>query len=147
MSYGATKDDRKSILSWLLFLFVIAIILVPMGFFLDWFSAPTKIFNPEHMAAMSRQVNDEYHALEASRQNVLSIRSKAEKMMTLYGEEYGKWPQGKRDEYLQLVEQETNALMSYNNACKQYEAMWDDKWREFSLTGVDDIPRTCELMN
>ena len=64
-------------------------------------------------------------------------------MALAYGEDMTNWPQGKRDEYLQLQAQVTNLSTSYNAQCGQYNALWEDEWR--SLPAPNDLPTHCEM--
>lgn len=140
-----TRADYGGSFAWILWLVFIAAILIVVGFGLKWFAAPTKIFDPDNMARLSRQANDSYQALAAQEQSVSVIRNKAEQMMIAYGEDMAKWPQGKRQEYLQLQAQVTNLIVAYNGACAKYKAMWQDEWRE--IAAPKDLPTTCAMLD
>lgn len=143
--YTPKRADYRGSFQWIVWGVVTVAMLVVGGFAVTWFAAPTKLFSPDRMAALSRQANDNYQALEAQRQSVATTRTKAEMMITAYGEDMGKWPQGKRDEYLQLQAQVNNLVIAYNNACAKYKAMWQDEWRAISAPG--DLPTTCQMLD
>lgn len=140
--YTPKRADYGGSFAWIVWLVVVIALLLIAGFALNWFSAPMRLFSPDRMATLSRQANDSYEALEAQRQNMTAVRAKADAMLDLYGD--GEWPQGKRDEYLQLQQQVTNLTMAYNAACAKYKAMWQDEWR--SVAAPRDLPTTCSML-
>jgi hypothetical protein len=143
--YTPKRADYGGVAAWILWLFFIAIVLIALGFALNWFAKPAELFSPDRFEMLSRQANESYQALEAQERSITAIRAKAEQMITAYGEDMSKWPQGKRDEYLQLQQQVTNLTVAYNAACARYKAMWQDEWRAISAPG--DLPTTCQMLD
>lgn len=139
-----TRADYGGSFAWIMWLVFIVAVLTIAGFGLKWFAVPTKLFDPDRMAMLSRQANESYQALAAQEQSVSVIRGKAEQMITAYGEDMSKWPQGKRQEYLQLQSQVTNLIVAYNASCARYKAMWQDEWR--AISAPMDLPTTCQML-
>jgi hypothetical protein len=128
-------------------IFIVGVVMVAMlgAYFLDWFSTPLELTSPDNLQRLSRQANDAWQALEAKQQTIINLEQQADLMVAAYGDDQSTWPQGKRDEYLQLMAQVTNLKASYNVQCGQYNAFWDDEWR--GIPAPNDIPTSCQFLN
>ena len=128
---------------WVLLAFVIGIVIIVLAFALGWIATPLDTMSAENTRRLSRQANDAWQALEAQRENILSVETQASDMILTYGEDQSTWPQGKREEYQQLRTQRQNRIAAYNTSCGQYNAMWQDEWR--AIPAPDDLPTACDL--
>lgn len=128
---------------WMAVFALIVVVALVIAYALGWFAKPMEVMGPDNIQRMSRQANDAWQALEAKQASIDAIETKAGQMVLAYGEDMTVWPQGKRDEYLQLQAQATNLSTSYNSQCGQYNAMWADEWR--SVPAPNDLPTHCEM--
>ena len=138
-------NNYAHIVRWLIFGTMFVALAMLLAFALDWIAAPLENNSPGNVKSLSRQANNAWEALNSQRESISVLDSRAEDMVLAYGEDQSKWPQGKRDEYLQLRQQYHNAIIAYNSACGQYRAMWSDEWR--SVPAPDDLPTTCEMIS
>ncbi len=142
------KPDRKLFgisVRWILLGAALVAVLVVVAYALGWFAKPFELTSPDNLQRLSREANDAWQALEAKQESIEELEEKAGLMVTAYGDDMTAWPQGKRDEYLQLQAQVTNLKTSYNNDCGQYNAFWLDEWR--SLPAPNDIPTRCDFLD
>lgn len=144
--YNDLKPNKSMFglaLSWLLFGVTVLIAILLLSYFLGWFAKPLEVMSPDNIERLSRQANEAWQALEAKEASIEQVESKANLMITAYGEDMKVWPQGKRDEYLQLQAQVTNLTTSFNAQCGQYNALWSDEWR--GIPAPDDLPTRCKM--
>ncbi len=129
---------------WIMFYATILVVLGIVLYLVVWVFKPMEMTSPDNLARLSQEANDSWQALQAKRQSISGLESKASLMITLYGEDMAAWPQGKKDEYLQINQQIINLKISYNSDCGEYKAMWNDEWR--AIPAPDDLPTTCEFL-
>lgn len=139
-----SKTMFSSAVTWILFIFGLALVVTVLGYLAGWFVSPLSVTSAAEVQRMSREANNEWQALKAKQASIANLENDARLMIALYGEDFSKWPQGKHEEYLQIQKQITNLKLSYNSECGQYRAMWNDEWR--SLPAPDDLPTTCDFL-
>lgn len=111
---------------------------------LSWQSAALDTIGPVRMQQLSREANDRWQALQGQQATIGLGQQRLREFDALYGADRTKWPQGKREEYQQLSTQVNNLVTAYNLSCSQYNALWQDAWRD--LPAPDDLPRSCPLL-
>jgi len=147
-SYEELKPNRQIFglsVRWIVVGTALVAVLLIAVYFLGWFAKPLELSSPDNLQRLSREANNAWQALEAKRESINVLEQKAGLMVSAYGEDMTVWPQGKRDEYLQIQSQVTNQKTAYNAACGQYNAFWEDEWR--SIPAPNDIPTSCEFLN
>jgi hypothetical protein len=117
-------------------------VLIGVGYAFRWIDAGLETVDPSNIRRLSAEANDRWNALETKRDSIINQEKGLADFYTLYGDDTSKWPQGKTEEYQQLVQALRNLKTSYNNDCGDYMAMWDDEWRD--LPAPDDLPTTCQ---
>ena len=123
---------------------IILLVIGVVGYTLRWQSAALDTIGPERMRQFSRDANDRWQALQAQQATIALAQQNVGEFDALYGADRVKWPQGKRDEYQQLRTQTNNLITAYNLSCSQYNALWQDAWRD--IPAPDDLPRSCALL-
>lgn len=147
--YTPKRRDYGGTIQWGWFLLFILIGLSLMGFVLGWFNAPMQMFSPRNMQQLATEANTRWFALEAQQTVYSTAREQADGYEALYGEDTSKWPQGKRSEWQQAQRSASNAKAAYNNACGQYNALWNNDWKSIPLNAQDLgslPPRSCSLI-
>lgn len=138
------RGDIGNVILWGASIAVVLAVLVVLGFALDWFAAPFTVMSSRSVQTLSRQANDTWQGLQAQKATISTQRGRLSEFRSLYGENAGAWPQGKRQEYEQLSAAARNLVAAYNQQCGQYNALWQDEWRD--LPAPDDLPKHCELL-
>lgn len=101
------------------------------------------VVSVDNIKNLSKQANQSWEALDAKRSTIRTQQSDLETYKELYGDDYATWPQGKRNEYQQLQKIVSSLITSYNVQCAEYNALWQDEWR--NLPAPDDLPTYCEM--
>lgn len=138
------KNFYKLVWRWGLSAVLFMLILLPILWAFGWISVPFEQTNPDLVRQLSQDANEAHEGLLAQSANIDNIETTMATMVIQYGDNRATWPQGKSDEYLQLVQQRQNLISAYNQACGEYRALWNDEWR--NLPAPDDLPTTCEMM-
>jgi len=121
------------------------LLLALLAYALNWAITPFRVADPERIQMLSRQANDEWAALQSQRANVDNVDAQIDAMLEMYGEDKSVWPQGKDEEYLQLLTQRRNMTSAYNAQCARYRSMWADTWQ--GIVAPSDLPTTCDLID
>lgn len=142
--YGPTRNDGKSISGWLVFLIALIVVGIPVGLGINWLSTGADVVSATNVRSISREANEQWNALQGQRASIGRVQASADEYITLYGEDMMTWPQGKRDQYQQVLADVRNKVSAYNTSCADYNALYDDEWS--SIVAPKDLPGYCELI-
>lgn len=139
-----TKDDTFALIKWVFVIALVAMVIGGLSWGMGWFNAPLSVTSAPNVQRLSREANDRYQALQAQQASIAMARQKEADFIALYGTDVTLYPQGKRDELAQIRTDLSNKITAYNQACGQYNSMWQDEWRD--IPAPDDLPTRCEFI-
>jgi len=139
------KQDTGRAFGWALWGALFVIVVGLLVFALRWILVPTQVLDPNRIQRLSQQANEHWQSLQAQRSSIAAQAAQLSDFERLYGADASVWPQGKQQEYLQLAVTVRNLKTAYNASCGQYNALWQDEWRD--LPAPDDLPRRCEFLD
>jgi hypothetical protein len=144
MEFRPQKGTTTTAVNWLVVGALILLAAVLIGWLVNWLITPLVLTDASRVREASAEMNQLYSGLESQRASIKSMDTQIAAIPLTYGEDRNAWPQGKDEEYLQLVAQRGNLVTAYNRLCAQYEAKWNDEW--YDIPAPDDLPKTCDLI-
>ncbi len=127
---------------------IIVIVLLPFALLNGAFSRNVKpladTYSIANVKALSARANEMHSGLEGELATLMALKESVGDYNRLYGDDTSRWPQGKRSEWQQVVNQYRQSLSAYNTNCGNYNALWDDEWK--GVVAPSDLPTRCELL-